>query len=102
VARANVLKGIGAGQVLRSRHHRYALIRVRVAAPEVLWVEIVKDRMAGHDVHAPDCVDHVDEAREADPDVIVDMDAKVVLDSGDRGARAAIRVGPVDLAYTPC
>src|SRR5438093_6879931 len=97
VAGANVLEGMGAVQVLRSGEHGHPQVPVRIAFADVMGIEVVQHGRARDDVDASDGVDHMDQTGQSDPDVVIDVNAEVVLDCGDGGARSAIRVGAVDL-----
>src|ERR1035437_3799887 len=46
---------------------------------------------------AADLVDEIDEAEQADPCVVIDVDAEVALDRRDGGVRAPVGVRLVDL-----
>src|SRR5438477_119972 len=65
---------------------------------EVRRIEIVKDRICDLKIHTAELVDQVDEAVQADPHVIVDVDLEVALDCGDRRLRPAELVCRADLA----
>src|SRR5689334_98453 len=84
--------------MLRPREHGDALVVIGPAADDVGGVVVVHHRMAGDDVDAADRVDELDEPKQADPYVVVDVDAEVLLHGRDRRTRAAVRVRAVDLS----
>src|SRR5438128_3815816 len=82
-----------------TRKHRDAVIPIRViTAVEVCRVEVVHDWVCDLNVHAAELVDEVDEAVEAYPHVVVDVDFEVALDRAHRRLGAAELVGRADLA----
>src|ERR1700730_5646877 len=87
-------------QVLRSGQNGHPQVRIRISVgDDVLRIEVVQHGTAGDDVDTADGVDHVNEPDQADPYVVVDVNAEVVLDGGDRATWPTVRVRAVDLAH---
>ena len=82
--------GPGVGQRGRPVGLLAALLHVEVR-------QLVLHVLLRADLHAADGVDHVDDAAEADLDVVVDADPGVLLDRLHQQLRAAVGVGGVDL-----
>jgi hypothetical protein len=74
------------------------LIAIGVFREDVVGIKVVEYRMTRHDVDATHGIDQLDQSKKTNPDVVIDVDMKVVLHCSDRRASAAVRVRPVDLS----
>src|ERR1700686_4009601 len=98
VTGADVLHRLYPVQVLWAGEHRDSLEPVRTTTVNVGRVVVVHDGTGGYDVDASDRVDHLDEAEQTYPDVVVHVDAEVLRDSCNGRAGGAVRVRAVDLS----
>src|SRR5207248_3867079 len=89
VPAAYVLQRVDSVEVLGAGHHRYPLVPERVVGKDVVRVVVVEHRSGGDEVDSTSRVDHPDQAKQSNPDVVVDMDVEVALHRGDRRAGSA-------------
>src|SRR5205085_5282330 len=102
VARANKAQRRVTAQVLRAGRDVDATVGIRVVGiGQVIGVGVVDHRVRHVQRHAAHAVDDADEALQADPDPVIDGDAKVALDGAGCGGKAQHR-GRVDLAPAHC
>src|SRR5207248_8717341 len=87
VARANVLQGMSAIEVLRTGGQVDAL-RPIAAVAEVVRIVVVEHGMQDVDVDSAQAVDDLHQPVEADPGVVMDGNAEDLLDGGPRKRRA--------------
>ena len=97
VARADVLQGVRAVEMLRTRQDRHPLVAVQIRDVDVVGIEVVEHRVGHDDVDAAQLVDHPDQTLQSDPGVLINMDMEVPLDRGDCRRRPPVGVRRIDL-----
>src|SRR5216683_1045469 len=90
VTRPHVLHRMDPVQVLRTCQHGDSLKVVGIGIVDILRVVVVDHWVARDYVDPSDRIDQLDQPKQSDPDVFVDVHAEVLLDSGDRASRLAV------------
>src|SRR5260370_23449188 len=80
MARTHILKCSGAGEMVWPRWNIQALVGIDVTGfvADIVWIIVIGDGMQHIDIDASYSVDHLNEAIQAYPRVVVDGDAKIL------------------------
>ena len=94
---SHVLHGVDAVKVLRAGKDGDSFVAVRISAEHVSRVVVIDHWVAGDHIDASDGVNQLDKAKQANPYVVVDVNAEVLRDRGHRRARSTVGISPIDL-----